>query len=525
MVVLIVGLTVAVSVPAFADLQSVTVGGLIRIRGRAWFSAPAGNYSPVVRMPLTDFGKRALGPFGLNSLYDFDDRGNDLKFVEQKTLLNVKADFTDNVSAFIEFADYARWGEDFRSDYITGLDSRAATADDVEVLQSYIEVNEVFGHPLRLRIGRQNLVMGKAWLVGSEASPLLPFSYDAVRLTYEPREDLVIDAWWSKLAEAGPVEEDGDVDFYGVYGTYSGIEALSLSAYWLWVRDAGKRFDTQLSLFGEWVEDVVDLDDYDVTNLHTVGLRAFGGAGGFDYDLELAYQFGEADAVGSFFTMPSFWGVYGDDGADYGNWAGDLRVGYTFDCGWSPRVYLAAAYFGAEDNRDLSFWEWLNPFQRSEASVSFDRLFSKIWYGSILDVLAGTSELSNFWRVEAGLSAKPTENLTAGLSVGYLEVVETFDWPRYIELPGLQGPDVRVPIAPLLGFWTQESDDDIGVLTHVWAKYQYSPDLWIKIGWERLFTGDALEDGNYIKRNGLLMMSGTDNDDVDYIYFDMQVKF
>jgi len=525
MVVLVVALAIAVSVPAFAELQNVTVGGEIRIRGRWWRNAWAGNYAPVVHMPLGAFGKRALGPFGVDSLYDFDDRGNDLKFVEQKTLVNVKADFTDGVAAFIELADYARWGEDFRSDYITGVDVRADTSEDVELLQAYIEVNEMFGYPLRARIGRQQIKMGKSWLIGSEVSPTLPFSYDAIRLTYVPVDELTIDAWWAKLAETGPVEEDGDVDFYGVYGTYSGLEPLSLSAYWVWVRDAGKIFDTQYGWLAEWVEDVLDLDDYDVTNIHTVGLRAFGSTGGLDYDLELAYQFGEASSAGVLFPMPSLWGVYGDDGADYGVWAGDVEVGYTFDYTCSPRIYLAAAYFEGEDNRDLSFWEWLNPFQKPDASLSFNRLFSGVWYNAALDILGGASELTNFWMVKAGVTANATEKVSTGVSVAYFEVLDTFDWPRYIEVPGLWAPDIRLPIAPGLGFWTQEADDDIGVVSHVWVKYQYSEDLWIKLGWERLFTGGALEDGNFIKRNGLMMMSGTDDDDTDYIYFDMGLKF
>jgi len=522
---MMVALGIAVGVSAFADLQNVTVGGEVRVRGRWWRNAWAGNYAPITRMPIAAFGKRALGPFGVNSLYDFDDRGNDITFVEQRTLLNVKADFTDSVAAFIEFADYAWWGEDFRSNYLTGVDRRADTADDIEVLQSYIEIDEMFGHPLRARIGRQNIEMGKKWLIGSQGSPFLPFSYDAIRLTYDPVDALTIDAWWAKLAESGPVEEDGDEDFYGVYGTYSGIEPVSLSAYWVWVRDAGKVFDTQNDWLGEWVEDLLDLDDYDVTNLHTVGLRAFGKTGGLDYDLELAYQFGDASSAGVLFQMPWVSGVYGDDGAEYDAWAGDLRVGYTFDYTCSPRIYVAAAYFEGEDNRDLSFWEWLNPFEKADASLSFNRLFSGVCYCAAQDALAGMQDMSNFWTVKVGVTANATEKVSTGLCVAHFEVLETFDWPRYIQLPGLWAPDIRFPIVPELGFWTQEADDDIGEVAHLWVKYQYSEDLWIKVGWEHLFTGDALEDGNFIKRNGLLMTSGTDNDDTDYIYFDTGLKF
>ncbi|NIA13307.1 MAG: alginate export family protein [Nitrospiraceae bacterium] len=524
--ILIVAITVLVSIPAFAELQNVTVGGQIRLRGRYWKDMYAGNYAPVTRMPVTAFGKRAIGPTGVDSLFDFDGRGNSFSYIEQVVRLNVTADFTDNVSAFIELQDWYLWGEDFRSNYVTGVDFRANTADDVEVLQAYIQVDEMFGHTFRLRIGRQQLVLGKGFLIGSAISPTMPLSYDGIRITHTPLDTLTVDAFWMKLAESGPVEEDGDVDLYGVYGTYSGIEYLSISAYWLLVRDARAVADTYPGVFGNWVEDLLDLDDYDVTNVHTAGIRAFGEYNALDYDLEVAYQWGEAGSLGVLFPMASVWGVYGDDGADYSTWAGDLEIGYTFDYACQPRIFIGGAYYGGEDNRDNSFWGWLNPFEKSEASLSFNRLFSQLWYSNTFDSVLGASTLSNFWQVRAGMTAKATESITTALSVAYFEAVEPFDWPVYVTLPGLWwGPGVRFPVAPFFDFWTQEADNEIGVLTHLWVKYQYSDDLFVKVGWEHLFTGQGLEDGNFIHRNGLATMTGTDDDDTDYFYFDMGILF
>ena len=74
-----------------AELQNVEVGGSIRIRG---------NY------------------------YNFDSL-TDMSWIEQRTRLNVKADFTSEVSAFIEFDYYSGWGDDFRSNYLTGADFRS----------------------------------------------------------------------------------------------------------------------------------------------------------------------------------------------------------------------------------------------------------------------------------------------------------------------------------------------------------------------------------------------------------------
>ncbi|HDP34856.1 MAG TPA: hypothetical protein ENN29_07075, partial [Candidatus Hydrogenedentes bacterium] len=104
-------LVVSISSFAFAELQNVEVGGNIRIRGN-W--------------------------------YDFD-RASDTSFIEQRTRLSVKADFTQDVSAFIELDYYNFWGEDFRSLYLTGADFRGSGGNDVDLYQGYIEAKDMWG--------------------------------------------------------------------------------------------------------------------------------------------------------------------------------------------------------------------------------------------------------------------------------------------------------------------------------------------------------------------------------------------
>ena len=90
-VVLVAAMTVAMTVPAFAELQNVQVGGSLRIRGN-WFS-------------------------GGSETFD-NDLQNDALYVEQRTMVNVNADFTDDVHAFIELDSYDIFGDGFR-----GLDT------------------------------------------------------------------------------------------------------------------------------------------------------------------------------------------------------------------------------------------------------------------------------------------------------------------------------------------------------------------------------------------------------------------
>jgi hypothetical protein len=343
--ILIIAVAVAAAVPAFADLQNVVVGGSVRIRAD-WF-----NYG---------------------------DNAIDNAFVEQRTRLNVRADFTDAVSAFIEMDDYEVWGGgDFRSNYLTGVDGRANTADDVELYQAYIETNEMWGTKLKARIGRQEIKLGSGWLVGTndKNAYFRGLSFDGVRLTYAT-DQFSVEALWAKLCDQSPLRSDADVDLYGVYGSYLGIENVTLDAYWLFVRDAAN-----ISGYGE------------VLDTHTVGLRGAGTMGAFDFEAEAAYQWLDADH-------------YDDSDA----LAGNLEVGYTFDMDYTPRVFLGGAYFEGSDD-----------------DAPFDRLFSN-WEYTMFDFLGEQSNacMTNFWTVRGGASAMLTETLKASLAAGYLSLVEDF---------------------------------------------------------------------------------------------------
>jgi hypothetical protein len=321
-------------------------------------------------------------------------------------------------------------------------------------------------------------------------------------------------AWASKLAENGALEEDADVDFYGVYASYTGLEDIAIDAYWMLVRDGRSLNDTNFIWFAEWIEDILGLDDYDPSYLHTVGLRGAGTIGAFDFELEGAYQFGDADQVG--FTFKPI--VYGDDDADYdGLWAVNGELGYTFDMTYQPRVFLGGAWITGEDERDLTFWEWLNPFDLPDASVSFNRLFSNWEYSQFLDIFG---DMSNFWTARLGVSAMPTESVQVMLKGSYFQVDETFDAPRHIKVGRY-----RVPLFPRWSFWTQENDDTLGIEAELSAVYNYSEDLAFEAGWAHLFVDDGAEEGNFNSRNGLVFNGGTSDDDADYVYLETRLSF
>ncbi|HNR35930.1 MAG TPA: alginate export family protein [Candidatus Hydrogenedentes bacterium] len=340
----------AASFAAFAELQEVRTGGLLRIRG----------------------------------IYQGGLIPNSDNFVAQRTRLHAHAVFSENVSAFIEFDAYNAWGEDFRSDYLAGLDRRPADGNGVNVYQAYVNIEEIAGTPLHLRLGRQEIVLGDGWLIGNNEDKLAftGLSFDAAHLTYVT-EKVTAGALYARLAQGPPMGAEGSVDLYSAYVNYTPGDPFSLLGYWIFIHDAFQ-----------------PAPGFDTTNLHTIGFNASGETGRFDYTAEAAYQFGEAERAGFDFD---------DSNASFDNWAATAEVGYTFEGAWEPRLSLGADYFGGEDRRD----------EPGRASVSFNRLFSNVEY-----VYLDSTELSNCWLIHAGVEAAPLEKWTISATLYHLEAVD-----------------------------------------------------------------------------------------------------
>ena len=274
-----VALAALCCLPVVAELQNVEVGGAVRIRG---------NY------------------------YDLDSLG-EMSFVEQRTRLGVKADFTEDVSAMIEFDYYDMWGEDFRSLYLTGADFRGSGGNDVDLFQGYINVANMWGTPLHLRVGRQEFNLGNAFFIGlgDESAFFTGTSYDAILLSY------ITDTFMIHACAAKTVEQMGnfmsdDADLFGVYATCLAVEDVTFDAYWLFVRD-------DVALVGS------------KNNVHTLGLRSAGVIGAFDFEAEAAYQFGGGE------DLPPRADV------EYDDFGVNIELGYTFDMTWQPRLFARFA--------------------------------------------------------------------------------------------------------------------------------------------------------------------------------------
>ncbi len=480
---LVVALVVSLGSVAFAELQNVEIGGSIRIRG---------NYYNMDRSNHATWLGRTAEWFG----WDRSARNrNRASFVEQRTRLNVKADFTQDVSAFIELDYYNHWGDDFRSNYLTGADWRGGQNNDVDLYQGYIEAKDMWGTPLSMRVGRQELAFGNQLFVGvNDTSSLYTgLSFDALRLTFA-NDVVTIDGVAAKLAENYGNFLDDDVDLYALYVSYIGIEDVALDAYWMFVRDdAGA------------VANVIRGND---VNLHTIGLRGAGVINAFDFELEAAYQWGSVKGV----PNPWFRLFNREADVDYSDFIVNAEVGYTFDAAWYPRVFARFAYIGGgRPNRRC----WNN-----NADLPFNRLFSNVRYSEFLDI---QQQMSNVLFYSLGVQAMPTEALELKLAASYFHVDKrdrTLDgWWRWNRRRGWWGRRDR-------------SRSGLGWELGLEADYHYSEDLVFRAGYSHFF-GRTYGPQNFIASNGLARFSPRLNrwlvrdrsDNYHYLFVETEVSF
>jgi hypothetical protein len=327
--------------------------------------------------------------------------------------------------------------------------------------------------PMYMRVGRQEIALGSQWLVGvnDTTAVFTGLSFDAVVLGYAT--DMVdVKAIWSKLNETLGDFGDDDVDFYGVYGSYLGLEDITIDAYWMYVRD-----DRSLT--------IADVD------FHTIGLRGAGEISAFDFEAELAYQFGD-------YNLPNF--LWWDNDLDISAFGGNLEVGYTFDSAWQPRVFLGAAYLEGGDDDDEGFFEAL--FSDSNDEVAFNRLFSNWEYSEFIE----NSDLSNVLVLRAGVSVAPTEALSLSLLATYFDTDEERDGWKFL-------------------WWSESVDSELGLELGLYADYQYSDDLVFRAGWAHFFSDDGLDEGNFVVGNGFLPLASDDDDDFDYLFLETEISF
>jgi hypothetical protein len=426
----VVALVVAAGANAYAELKDVTIGGSVRVRGEA------------------------IDPLGFDSNLPGDD------FVSTTTRLNINAEMTEGVSAYIELQEIDIWGSDMKVGFpgpgalglaelpagmsAIGQPLGLADEDGFSLYQGYILIEDVADYEgLALKIGRQEIVAGTEWFFGNnDFGPGL--SYDAVSATYA-QDDLTLLAFVAKLAEGRigqlALEDDADVDLYGIYSTYTGMEDMVVDTYFAFLRAADLIGLPQIPI----PEAPDDLDD-DPLELYTLGARVGGVYDAVDYNLEAAIQ----------------WGDNGWDG-DYEGWALDAGVGYTFDHDCNPRLGFNYTFSsGDDDENDDNTETFLAPFADNYHRYGYMDLFG----------------LGNMDVMKLSMTAQPYEKVGVGCHLLHFLAVEHED--------GI------APAGPAGG--TDANADTIGTELDLVANYAYSEDLSFELAYAYFWAGAYIDD-------------------------------
>ncbi|MCH7702141.1 MAG: alginate export family protein [Planctomycetes bacterium] len=175
--------------------------------------------------------------------------------------------------------------------------------------------------PVTLRVGRQELLYGNERYVSPLDWASTRRRFDAVKLfwTYP---DWTVDMFYAKPVVVQRRQRDRyneDFDFYGLYVTYTGIPRHGLDLYAFAVDNTGSPVNPNGKAGDK--------------STYTLGSRFWGKTGGFDYETELAGQ----------------WGHWAGDTVQAWSWA--TTAGYTFsELKCQPRLGLGFDWASGDDN-------------------------------------------------------------------------------------------------------------------------------------------------------------------------------
>ncbi len=351
---LLVGLlafAVALAGTAYAEVQSIKVGGDIDIK-----AISQSNYD----LKLTQENRG--GTVGGDAADSDDD---DLRFVLSTVRVRVDADLTDNVSTSVRLLNQRVW------------DSMGATdADDensIHIDNAYVTLKEFLYSPLTVIAGRQNLVYGTGFIVGNGqlADPTgtfaglttgaAPFSqathgqeysafnsFDAIRLIldYAP---LTVEGVWAKVNESGV--DDDDETLYGAVVNYKLDRwEAEVEPYWFYKQDEAAASATGTAGGVVTVNDATSagaLRTYEIQRTHTTGLRvAASPIENLKLSGEGAHQFGEIIDL----TAGS-----GYQERDRDAWGANVYANYTWaQAPWTPSTGVGWTFFSGEETSGVA---------------------------------------------------------------------------------------------------------------------------------------------------------------------------
>ena len=375
------------SVPSFAEVQNVKVSGDVTVRS-FWRN----------NLDLHNENSGVATAGGATGLAGLDDE----RFIMSTTGINIGADLTENVSTFLRIANERDWNQ-------AGTGSNAS---DIAISQAYISLKELFYSPLTVKIGKQPIVWGRGFVLGSSLIPdtlargedlhgaisaneFTDFTaFDAIRATLDLSNlggmslPLTADYVYIKLNENG-VGTNDDVNLQGVnFSTKFASWNSEAELYFLNKRD--KSTGTPKN------------DNFGSVNTFGIRGSAQPGTGTYTY-AEVGIQFGQTA------TDPS--GVV-PAGESASAWAFDIGIDHTFaDIATTPKVGFEWVFWSGTDVDGAGAgWDPIASGYFTTALREFQTATAGGFYGT--DQGGDTAAATNQHQLAFYGSLKPLEDLT-----------------------------------------------------------------------------------------------------------------
>lgn len=235
-----------------------------------------------------------------------------------RSRLGVKVTPTEDIEAFIQLQDSRVWGEESNT-------LQDGSADNFDLHQGYLKIRDFFKAPLNAKIGRQTVKYGAERLVGGVEWHYIARSFDgAIFDVYG--EKFRVDVFGFQVVDSLNPGDYKDLFFYGGYADVKIHEDHKTQVFAMWQRRQPRR----------WL------------NRGTVGAYLKGDFGGFSYESDLGYQFG--DITTSSGTELATGETLPDLTQSVQAYMATLMLGYAADVRTKPSLYLAVDYLSGDDN-------------------------------------------------------------------------------------------------------------------------------------------------------------------------------
>ncbi|WP_116368227.1 alginate export family protein [Parahaliea mediterranea] len=314
---------------------------------------------------------------------------------------------SDSGRAFFELsADYA----DASGDINSGIFDK----DKAAVSQAFFDWQ---ANATRLRLGRQEMALGSARLLGTRDASNVRRSYDGLRLDVNHRG-----TDWRVFYLQEVEVEDGAFD----NSSQSDHSVWGITSSW-----AGTITRADIYYLGLKRNDAVYVQGIGDETRHSVGARLFGNASSWDWDIEALYQFGDfADSDIRAWTMASY-------------------IGYRFASGLGERrvalsLNIASGDADPEDGRLQTFNPMFpNLAYFEDAAIYAPQNFYNVKPEVIWSVATKTNIEINwnlFWRLEKGDAVyvrglRPlagTENAAGSFVAHSPSIAVEHQWSRHL---------------------------------------------------------------------------------------------